>query len=306
MTNKHAYLIICHKNINQIKLLIQLLDYKENDIYIHIDKKSKDINTNDFDCSTKQSKLYVTKKINVNWGGYSQINVELLLLSLAVKQEYSYYHLISGEDLPLYPPEYIHNYFSNRNGREYISVEARVDDDSEYIDRIRYYHLFQDTIGRNSGKRYYAMYILESWLLSFQKKLNVNRIKHSSVDYYKGGNWFSITHDLATYVLTNYNKIKNNMKWTICADEIFLQTLAMESPFSKNISNQTCRCIDWNRGTPYTFTIEDAEMIYSADAVFARKFNPLVDKQIIKLIVNTVTKEKKDTYDNDLYLEASE
>ena len=38
---KHAYLIMCHNNFEQLKLLLKLLDDERNDIYVHIDKKAK-------------------------------------------------------------------------------------------------------------------------------------------------------------------------------------------------------------------------------------------------------------------------
>ena len=38
---KHAYLIIAHNNWKQLSLLLSVLDDERNDIYIHIDKKSK-------------------------------------------------------------------------------------------------------------------------------------------------------------------------------------------------------------------------------------------------------------------------
>ena len=36
---KHAYLLMIHKVDNGLKRLLELLDYAENDIYIHIDSK---------------------------------------------------------------------------------------------------------------------------------------------------------------------------------------------------------------------------------------------------------------------------
>ena len=36
-----AYLIIAHKNLEQLKKLLKLLDYSKNDLYIHIDKKAE-------------------------------------------------------------------------------------------------------------------------------------------------------------------------------------------------------------------------------------------------------------------------
>ena len=40
---KHAYLIIAHNNWKQLSLLLSVLDDERNDIYIHIDKKSKNV-----------------------------------------------------------------------------------------------------------------------------------------------------------------------------------------------------------------------------------------------------------------------
>ena len=38
----HAYLIMAHKNIQQLKILLKLLDYKENDILYIIDATADD------------------------------------------------------------------------------------------------------------------------------------------------------------------------------------------------------------------------------------------------------------------------
>ena len=38
---KHAYLIMCHNNLEVLKTLVSLLDDSRNDIYIHIDRKSR-------------------------------------------------------------------------------------------------------------------------------------------------------------------------------------------------------------------------------------------------------------------------
>ena len=39
MNEKHAYLIIAHTQFELLDVLLELLDYAENDIYLHIDKK---------------------------------------------------------------------------------------------------------------------------------------------------------------------------------------------------------------------------------------------------------------------------
>ena len=53
-----AYLIMAHDNEEQLRILIDALDYQENDVYLHIDKKS-DLNIKTF--STENAKLHIYK-----------------------------------------------------------------------------------------------------------------------------------------------------------------------------------------------------------------------------------------------------
>lgn len=109
----HAYLIMAHKNIQQLKILLKLLDYKENDIFIHIDATADDEMKNyNYQHCCKCSKVYSKSVIDVKWGDVSQIATEIFLLKFAMRQQkYEYYHLISGMDLPLKSQKEIHHFF---------------------------------------------------------------------------------------------------------------------------------------------------------------------------------------------------
>lgn len=39
---RHAYLLIVHENSNVLKRLLESIDNVNNDIYIHVDRKSRD------------------------------------------------------------------------------------------------------------------------------------------------------------------------------------------------------------------------------------------------------------------------
>ena len=41
MSGKQAYLILAHKNWEQFRMLLTLIDDERNDIFLHIDKKSR-------------------------------------------------------------------------------------------------------------------------------------------------------------------------------------------------------------------------------------------------------------------------
>ena len=113
---KHAYLIMAHNQPKLLEILIQCLDYHENDIYVHLDQKWTDFDGTDLYKYVKKSKLYILKdRYDVRWGSYSQILCEVRLLEEAVKKHYSYYHLMSGMDLPLKPQKEIHEIFDKSN-----------------------------------------------------------------------------------------------------------------------------------------------------------------------------------------------
>lgn len=111
MKEKHAYLIIAHNEFEILKILLSMLDDERNDIYLHIDKKVRNIDLTEF--QTKKSKLIILdKRVDVRWGDYSQIKLELLLFETAYKNsKYTYFHLLSGVDLPIQTQDYIHRFF---------------------------------------------------------------------------------------------------------------------------------------------------------------------------------------------------
>lgn len=106
---KHAYLIIAHNKFEQLKMLCEMLDFEQNDIYMHIDAHVTDFDADSFRPSLRHSKMKFAERTRVNWGGYSQIQAELNLLKAAANsgEDYSYYHLLSGADLPLRPAQEI-------------------------------------------------------------------------------------------------------------------------------------------------------------------------------------------------------
>ena len=136
----HAYLIIAHKNFDQLAKLLSLLDDKRNDIYIHIDKKSifTYIDKNLLLRSVNHSKVYFVHRITVTWGAYSNVGSEMELLKAAVKNNYEYYHLLSGQDLPLKTQDEIHSFFDSNKGKEFVHFGTEEYQKTQ-IYRIKYY-----------------------------------------------------------------------------------------------------------------------------------------------------------------------
>ena len=119
---KHAYLIMAYNNPNQLTKLLKLIDDPRNDIFLHIDSKSS-LSPDSFSKCVDSSNIYCVTQIPVYWADYSQVEAEYILLKAALNSDasYSYYHLLSGMDLPIKTQDEIHAYFDNTD-KEYLGI----------------------------------------------------------------------------------------------------------------------------------------------------------------------------------------
>lgn len=287
---KHAYMIIAHNEFDLLEILLRLLDDPRNDLYIHIDAKVQDFDFAHFQGLVQHAKLQFTpRRLFVTWGHSSQVMTELLLLQTAVAgedpvQPYAYYHLISGVDLPIKSNDEIHAFFKENDGKEFVNFEKNKASSSA-ADRIRYYHLFRKK--RNRMNKIFAQIVLRS-----QKFLHVNRLRGKDFQIQKGTNWFSITGAFAKYIVRQADRVERLFSYSYCGDEVFVQTMLVNSPFAANLYMPNCnndqmacaRLIDWERGRPYVFRMTDYDQIMRSPAMFARKFSIQTDPEIIKEI----------------------
>ena len=145
--SRHAYLIMAHNHFDFLKELLACLDDSRNDIYLHIDKKAGPFDKSGFSDIVKKSRLYFTERLDVHWGGYSQIACELLLLKSAVSRHpqgvYTYYHLLSGADLPLKSQNEIHTFFERHAGKEFLAFDPQVSQKTR--ERVSLWHFFRES-----------------------------------------------------------------------------------------------------------------------------------------------------------------
>lgn len=224
-------------------------------------------------------------------GGESQIETELELLRAATKRKYDYYHLVSGMDLPLKTQNEIHKFFEKHTGKEFVHFGSNEDARK----RCQYYWLYQEKLGNvaNAIKFKKICNRLRSLSIFAQELIGVDRVKKYGI--YKviavGSNWFSITDSLARYVVSKEQEIFRCYKNTYCCDEVFLQTLILNSPYKNNLYSYAIddyhanmRNIDWKRGKPYTWKDTDYDELMASDYLFARKFDEQVDDGIVDRI----------------------
>ena len=120
---KQAILIQCHNKPEQINEIINYLPKEMFDIYIHVDRKSSIIS----DIVHKENTFFVKNRIDVRWGRFSQVEATISLINeIKNPLNYSYCHLISGNDFVIKPISWIMKSFSENNDKQYI--------ESNYLD----------------------------------------------------------------------------------------------------------------------------------------------------------------------------
>lgn len=108
---RHAILILAHKNLTALKRLTMYFS-KDCDVYIHIDKKLKGVQDEVQALKMLPMVKCVSRRYNVNWGGFNMLLAELELLEKSCQHGgYGYYHLLSGTDYPLKPLWYFLDFF---------------------------------------------------------------------------------------------------------------------------------------------------------------------------------------------------
>lgn len=290
---KHAYLILAHKNFGQLRKLIELLDHPRNDIFVHVDGKAKDFHPEMLDGTCRHSRLTILpERIKVNWGGVSIMRAEIALLKAAVAAEdYDYLHLMSGLDLPIKSQDEIHKFFDDHKGKEFINLwEFK----KSNLSRFRCYTIFPE------GESKFWTRIINHAFKGMQ--MAVGYTINDDVKFRIGSQWFSITSDLARYIISKEDWLEKVFRHTSTCDEIFIPTLIVNSPFyeklyhaqtvksPKEVNMSNLRFIDWSRGEsirhPWTFRASDFKLLESVDHFWARKFDENVDSEIIDLIYN--------------------
>lgn len=263
---KHAYLILAHNEWELLRTLVSCIDDERNDIYIHIDAKVGSLP----EVSVQKAGLYfIEERVDVRWGDLSVVEAEYALFSEAVKNgPYTYYHMLSGVDLPLKSQDYIHAFCDANQGKEFIGCTF-TEITPEVVRKARRWHLFPKSFRKRNA--------LRAAFLRFQELFGIYR--NRDIDFKKGTQWCSVTDAMARLFLENRDWAMRVFRHTFCADEMVMQTLCWHSPLKENIyslesDGKGCmRAIGWRNGCLYDWTAEDYEMLKNSEALFARKFN---------------------------------
>lgn len=305
------YLLLAHKNPNQLKRLIDKLNSPNCAFYIHIDKDvdelpfrsaiKVDSNINYVDKEKRQSGL---------WGDRGIVIATINLLHLALSQDRDgYCVLLSGQDYPLKNNAFISTFFASNYPKDFVNHFSLPTDKwpGGGMERIAYYKI-------NFSKRKGDFILYPSiFHTEFYKRTNLINIKKLLVhtkfsDFiylfkkrqfpkyikpYGGSQWWAITTETAKKVidfLELHIEYLRYHQYTLLPDEIFFQSIFLEiHKDTPDLIRETITYVDFQRKNvplPVTFTATDFTELKNLtyEVLFARKFDMEVDEIILDKI----------------------
>jgi hypothetical protein len=268
---KIAYLIMLHNNFSQVRWLIEAIYTNEDLFLIHIDKKSDHI-------FSQQIEEYIKNRPNIKYlsrrrvyrFGWSVVELELQAIRMLVssKEEWQYLINLSGQDYPIKPISAIRAKLTAEWPRNFVEVipfskMAELDPHDPHLARRLAFEMFRTVVTTRIR-------------LPLPKMVNVR---------YKGSAWFMLTRDFCEWLLSASitKQVEKLVRYTWNPDELFFQVLVMNSPYRNLLTEHYGREIIWPGGvsSPKTLGMEDYERISASPALFARKFDESVDRQIL-------------------------
>lgn len=271
-----AVLIHAHKNKHQLEILVNALQHLEIKIFLHLDSKAE------FTFYNPSVEL-IQSPVSVTWGSFSQ--VKALLHSLTqiqqLPQAFDFVHFISGQDFPIKPVASFVNYLYAHKGFSFVHHKRIPEEWPECAVRYQRYYFLE------------SKWLNAQWAKSIFKALTYLYKRKPPVPVYGGSQWVTLSGEAVNYLLSNsmqVQKVTRFLNHCNVADELFVQTVLLNSPLRAKCINDNLRFINWSNAqiqhsdSPLVLTLDNFAQIKSSPHFFARKFDITIDEQVVRKI----------------------
>lgn len=282
-----ANIIVLHQYPAMAERLIKTLSHRQFDFYVHLDKK---VDMAPFYNLARLANTFpIKERKTVHWAGFSQLEAigASLRAIFSSGRSYDYVNLLSGQDYPIKPTGYIYDFLNTYTGHSFLSSETPPTNWwNEAHQRYTRYHLI------DYGFR--GKHRLENIL----SHLLPEREFPLPYQLYGGplAAYWTLSGEAAFYLsqFLSEGKFNSFFRHTWAPDEFLVNTLLMNSPFRNMIINDNYRYIDRSNGGshPRVLTMADLDGLQHSSCLFARKFDPNIDKQIQDQIDETILYSK--------------
>lgn len=283
-----AYIILAHKNPEQVARLLTALDDNHSTFFLHLDKN---VDATQFrNINMHRNNLVAVKSIATPWGGFGLVEATLHALKAVTdhRKHFDFISLISGQHYPTQSNSEIQDYLSNTPNRSFMEYTT-IPNHERWKPRGGLYRIDSYFFGLSAIQRYKAktFNFLSKKVGLFKRQFPENMVP------YCGSQWWTIDRQSLTYIL---NFIKKNeayvsfQKQTFAADELFFHNILLNADnddIREGVVNDNLLYMNWSnqrKSHPEILGTDDFKNIIGNQFLFARKFDIEQDALILDMI----------------------
>jgi hypothetical protein len=271
---KHVILIHAHKDLGQLNALVGQLAHADFLIYVNVDARSGI----DVTRLAAPARL-VRRRIPIHWGGWSQVRAILNSLAeiLDAVPDFGKVVLISAQDFPLLSNQALQQALEAWRESELIDCIAAAPEGWACQERYQYFHF------RGSAR-------CSRVLARAMRLLGLRRKMPRAMRAYAGSSWWALSRPCLEAILHRVQadpSLARFFSTVASADELFFQTLVMDSPFAPKVVAKNFRYVIWpDAGACHPKILDAADFpgIARSGAHFCRKLDPLASAELLPML----------------------
>jgi hypothetical protein len=268
-----AYVVSAYMLPRQLERLLRRLDAPEASFAVHVDRKTRQRVYEEMVARTRDLDVVFLPRHVSHWGGFGHVRATLKGIDhfVAAGAPFDYAVLLTGQDYPLRSPEAIASFLEGARGRSFMNN----------------WRLPYAPWGERGG-----LERIEDWhVITYRRwhfRLPLRRKLPLGLEPYGGGAYWCLARDVVEYVHAFVHANPEYVRFfrhVLIPDELFFQTIVMNSPLRDSVENENLRYLDWSREpAPAVLLESDLPALVSSHKLFARKFDERIDSTILDLL----------------------
>jgi hypothetical protein len=242
MNQEISYAIAAHEKPFLLRKLLSTLESRL--VIIHLDRSIDWVSYLNELGELKSNHLVISEKesIAVSWGGYSQVEVQLLLMEKSREffPQCNRTVFLQGTCFPIRPINEFEDFVFSHKENSGISIQSlNLVDFKSNLNKRKYigiskvkWRFFRDLFNYKFVNRNPWLRRFRGGLIRLVEKIPLRNSKYdSNKEYFFGSAVFFLTNSFIDYLQTKKNEMRSQFKNTFASDEIAIHTFFGWSPY---------------------------------------------------------------------------
>lgn len=279
-----AFMIATHHNPVQTGRLVRRLAAPGARVYVHVDAKTP---LKPFRDACGEHAVVLDRQLDANWGTPGLMNATVMMVDRALADDPSHLCLLSGQDYPIKPIARIVETIRAADAEMMEIVPMTEERSAKPIWRLNYRIQPTHVVGRTWARRLRLAFHLLNRALP-------RRDLHAMVGpmrFYGGATWWCVTAATMRRMRVLHAEMPGLLalhQHGHIPDESFWQTSLMAAAPERPVLRDPT-FVKWERSrgeteSPEIWTVADAPVLARSERLFARKFDPRCDAEILDLL----------------------